>query len=288
MAEQPQYIGATYDKAYYRQEGESLFDYMRRLAELRAKGILGGGGMLDVATPAQAEIAAAAPLGEVVINQPSSSDSSLPTRPITKQEQYEGMRAMMDYPLLATGARALIPMGLGNLFLRDSQIEANVRNAQNEATGHQGFFDYLFGRDGDVVLGDKGTGSGSLVTGQATDMSGYLTNPVMDFSKISYTPSGLLNQAVAYPITTQIFNPRTVATGIDAINPTGTNYQTMFNDAAKGGSYTVYTPSSWTPSDIQTASESSGNVGGVSSWTNPDTGDDTPSWYSAATGESWN
>jgi len=217
MAEQPAYTGVTYDKAYYRQEGESLFDYMRRLAELRARGILGGGGMLDTPAPAQAEIAAAAPLGEVVINQPSSSDSSGPSRPITKQEQYEGMRTMMDYPLLAAGARALIPMGLGHLFLRDSQIEANVRNAQNEATGHQGFFDYLFGRDGDVVLGDKGQGSGSLVTGKASDMPYSAANPYSDggyFDQLmNEARQNIMGGATAYPADPAYpnFNKQTMA-----------------------------------------------------------------------------
>lgn len=53
MADPINYSGVTYDDAYYRQDQESMYDYMKRLASQRAGGILGGGGMLN--TP-QAEI----------------------------------------------------------------------------------------------------------------------------------------------------------------------------------------------------------------------------------------
>lgn len=53
MADQVNYTGASYNEAYARGNNESLFDYMQRLAKMRAGGTLGGGGMLDPAVKAQ-------------------------------------------------------------------------------------------------------------------------------------------------------------------------------------------------------------------------------------------
>lgn len=78
MAEQAGYSGAQYASEFYQKQGESLFDYMRRLSALRAQGVLGGGGMLDAAPAKQPSIVnqvmSGVPLGQVQLN-PSSSDS---------------------------------------------------------------------------------------------------------------------------------------------------------------------------------------------------------------------
>jgi len=228
MTEQPQYTGAQYEQAFYKQPNESLFDYMQRLAQLRSTGILGGGGMLDATAPNVAQNASpavsAVPLGEVRLN-PSVSDSSenqLNNRPASKQEQYNSMRMLMDNPIIPAVMRQAIPMGLGNLFLRDSQIEANVRNAQNEATGHQGFFDYLFGREGDQVLGERGA-SGSLVTGKASDMPYSATNPYSDggyFDQLmNEARQNIMGGATAYPADPAYpnFNKQTMARQVQMI-----------------------------------------------------------------------
>lgn len=182
MQDQTQYTGVTYDSSYYRQPNESASDYFMRLAQQRAGGILGGGGMLD--TPAPAEITKQ-PLGQEVKNCPAgyvlrngacvraseNNGEDTEQRVVSNEERYNGARMLLDNPILATGIRALMPMGLGNLFMSDKQLEGYVRNTQNEATKSQGFLDYLMGNDGDVVLGDQGTGTGSLVTGIETDIT---------------------------------------------------------------------------------------------------------------------
>lgn len=72
MADQPQYSGVTYESAYYKDPNESMADYMQRLAKLRASGVLGGGGMLDIPEPVKVIATdAGAPLGQVVQNRPT-------------------------------------------------------------------------------------------------------------------------------------------------------------------------------------------------------------------------
>lgn len=162
MADPVNYSGVSYDSQYYRQPDETMFEYMQRLAQNRAKGVLGGGGMLDAAPLTSTE------LGEVVTRCPAgyswdgnacvpdgskASSDGMQVERKSNEELYKGLRQMLDDPEKAAMARALIPMGLGHLFLRDDQIEAAVRNYQNEATAQQGFFDYMLGKSGDVVEG---------------------------------------------------------------------------------------------------------------------------------------
>jgi len=162
MADPVNYSGVSYDSQYYRQPDETMFEYMQRLAQNRAKGVLGGGGMLDAAPLTSTE------LGEVVTRCPAgyswdgnacvpdgsnASSDGMQVERKSNEEIYKGLRQMLDDPEKAAMARALIPMGLGNLFLTDNQIEAAVRNYQNEATAQQGFFDYMLGKSGDVVEG---------------------------------------------------------------------------------------------------------------------------------------
>lgn len=59
MADPIPYTGVSYDTSLYRQPNESMADYMYRLAKTRAGGVLGGGGMLDTASPASAAPSAA-------------------------------------------------------------------------------------------------------------------------------------------------------------------------------------------------------------------------------------
>ena len=65
MADPVNYSGVSYDSQYYRQPDETMFEYMQRLAQNRAKGVLGGGGMLDAAPLTSTE------LGEVVTRCPA-------------------------------------------------------------------------------------------------------------------------------------------------------------------------------------------------------------------------
>jgi hypothetical protein len=206
MADLPQYTGVTYDSSYYKQPNESASDYFMRLAQQRAGGILGGGGMLNTPTVEAAEVTAQ-PLGQVSKNCPagyvsrngacvpvSQLDSMPEEEQPTMQERYEGARRLLDNPMLAAGVRAITPLGLGNVFLRDDQIEGYVRNAQNEATKSQGFLDYLMGNDGDVVLGDLGD-SGSLVTGKQTEITRGMFPEIFDPTKFSAT----YGQAQTFP-----------------------------------------------------------------------------------------
>ena len=183
MAEPINYSGVTYNPDYY-QGNESFADYMQRLAANRSRGVLGGGGMLD--TPAAEEITSA-PLGQQVqncpagyvlrngacvpVNEGSGDGRMLEEAQPSRQERYEGARMLLDNPMLAAGVRAVMPLGTGNLFLSDNQLEGYVRNEQNEATKSQGFLDYLRGGSGDQVLANIGTNS--LATGQASVMPTY-------------------------------------------------------------------------------------------------------------------
>lgn len=77
--DQPAYTGATYASEFTKLPNETLSEYMMRLAKLRAQGILGGGGMLDVKQPVPVEeksIAYTPKLGQVVINAGSGSGDS--------------------------------------------------------------------------------------------------------------------------------------------------------------------------------------------------------------------
>jgi hypothetical protein len=203
MADLPQYTSVTYDPLYSRNPEETIYDYMQRLAAQRASGVLGGGGMLD--TPA-AEVTST-PLGQVQQKCPAGyvlrngacvrADEDAEEMPeFTMEERYKGARMLLDNPMAAKLARAVIPFKLGNVFLTDKQIEGYVRNAQNEATKSQGFLDYLMGKDGDVVLGDKGTGSGSLVTGTPTEITRGMFPEIFDPYKFSAT----YGQATTYPV----------------------------------------------------------------------------------------
>jgi hypothetical protein len=207
MADLPQYTGVTYDAGYFKQPEETMADYMMRLAQQRASGVLGGGGMLD--TPQAEEVKTSTPLGQIQQNCPvgyvlrngacvrADEDADTEEMPEpTMEERYKGARMLLDNPMAAKLARAVIPFGLGNVFLTDNQIEGYVRNAQNEATKSQGFLDYLMGRDGDVVLGDKGTGSGSLVTGTPTEITRGMFPEIFDPYKFSAT----YGQATTYPV----------------------------------------------------------------------------------------
>lgn len=70
-------MATTYGAELYKMEGESMADYMTRLAKLRAAGVLGGGAMFDTAptsTPVQAEITSTPTLGQLVYNAPVRDD----------------------------------------------------------------------------------------------------------------------------------------------------------------------------------------------------------------------
>lgn len=103
--EQPAYTGAQYDSEFYQKQGESLFDYMRRLAAMRSQGVLGGGGMLD-ATPAKQpsivnQVMSGVPLGQVQLNT-SSSDSDF-SMPVDRRTAAEKVR---DDMAIQSGAKS--------------------------------------------------------------------------------------------------------------------------------------------------------------------------------------
>lgn len=285
MADLPQYTGVTYDAGYFKQPQESMAEYMQRLAMQRASGVLGGGGMLNTAAVNQ-EITDKE-LGTVTQNCPSGyrwdgnacvpinvNEGSEPVKsePVSKEQAYKGARWLLDNPAAATLLRAVTP--LSGLFLNDFQLEGQVRNTQNEATKSQGLLDYLMGNDGDVVLGDRGTGSGSLVTGKETDITRGMFPEIFD--PMNFTKQmGVVNSQVS-PVNvspTQGMMLGAITTGPDAINPTSNNWSIVDNSSSPTGSISVYTPSEWSPSDITST---------------PSTSNDTPDWYSAATGEDWN
>lgn len=209
MADLPQYTGVTYDASYSQQPQESFADYMMRLASQRAGGVLGGGGMLNTATP-QTEITDAE-LGQVKQNCPEGyvwngnacvrvdqgSDEDK-QRKVSNEERYKGARWLLDNPMAASAIRSIMPMGLGSLLMSDNQLEGYVRNTQNEATKSQGFLDYLMGNDGDVVLGDRGTGGGSLVTGKETDITRSMFPEIFD--PMNFTKQMGVVGAQAYPV----------------------------------------------------------------------------------------
>lgn len=279
MADLPQYTGVTYDAGYFKQPQESMAEYMQRLAMQRASGVLGGGGMLNTATVDQ-EITDK-DLGSVQQNCPAGyrwngnacvliteSDETQKLPKVSKQQAYEGARWLLDNPMAADAIRAVMPFGLGSLLMSDRQLEGQVRNTQNEATKSQGFLQYLMGKDGDVVLGDRGTGSGSLVTGKETEITRGMFPEIFDPLKFSASYG---TQAVNVDPTKGMFMGA-ITTGPDAINPTSANWSIVDNDSSPTGSISVYTPSEWSPSDITST---------------PSTSNETPDWYSAATGENW-
>lgn len=268
--EQPAYTGAQYEASYYKQPNETLSEYMMRLAQMRAKGVLGGGGMLDVKPTPEKEVASAVPLGEVVVNRPSSGGDGdgLPQITASAEQRYNNARYMLDNPLLAGAVRAVMPMGLGSLLMSDRQLEGYVRNAQNEATGSQGFFDYLFARDGDVVLGDRGTGTGSLVTGQATDITRNMFPE--QFDPMNFTSS----MTYAAPAPT-LFEPARVmpqAPQMD-MTPLTTKNVVTYTDSGTGTDYTVQSNGSWSAAD-KSSWDTSGQGG------NADGSYDISSWFS--------
>lgn len=266
--EQPAYTGAQYGASYYKQPNETLSEYMMRLAQMRAKGVLGGGGMLDVKPTPEKEVAAAVPLGEVVVNQPlSSSDGDDgPRMNSTAEERYNNARFMLDNPLVASAVRSVIPMSLGSLLMSDKQLEGYVRNTQNEATGSQGFFDYLLGRDGDVVLGDRGIGTGSLVTGQATDITRSMFPE--KFNPMDWTSS--MSHAVPMPVLFESARVMPQAPQVD-MTPLTSKTVTRHTDSGTGTDYTVQSSGSWNAAD-KSSWDTSGQGGkadgsyDISSW----------------------
>lgn len=163
MAEPVNYSGYTYAADLYRQPTETMIDYMQRLAKQRAAGVLGGGGMLDTpepiteTDPVLGTVTQSCPAGFTLQNgacvRVGGGDTVEDIPQVSNEERYKGMRDLLDNPDKAAAIRALMPFGTGHMFLSDNQIEGYVRNAQNEATKAQGFFDYLGGSDGDVVTG---------------------------------------------------------------------------------------------------------------------------------------
>jgi hypothetical protein len=275
MADPMQYTGYTYGSDLYRQPTETLADYMQRLAAQRATGVLGGGGMLDTppapiteTDPVLGTVTQSCPAGFTLQNgacvRVGGGDTTEEMPQVSAEERYKGMRDLLDNPEKAAMLRALIPFGLGNVLLTDNQIEGYVRNAQNEATKAQGFFDYLGGKDGDVVTGsmDRGfwdktkeffgadreaapkgyeynpednnwtpiSGGGSLVTGQPSIVNSMFSQYIgQPFDPSRYTAN--TNVIGAYNATAtpapSVNNPRAIASS--------TLSNALWQDAARQG-----------------------------------------------------
>jgi len=164
MAAPVNYSGVTYDDAFYRQDQESMYDYMKRLAAQRAGGVLGGGGMLNTPT----EEITSTDLGTVKENcaagyvwngkacvpvqSGGGGDDGNQLPQVSNEERIKGIRGLLENPDKRMLLQAALPFGMGAL-LSEHMLEGALRNDQNEATKSQGFLDYVMGKDGDVIDG---------------------------------------------------------------------------------------------------------------------------------------
>lgn len=284
-------MAVNYDSSYYKQPNETMADYMVRLAGQRAQGILGGGGMLDAQAPVVGEEITSAPLGEVQKQCPAGyvlrDGACVPVgngggegeelAPIDKEASYNNTRFLLDNPALLSLVQANVP--LGGILLREGALEGYVRNAQNEATGSQGFFDYLFGRDGDVVLGDKASGGTGTLVG---DTAGVVEKLFADkyagtpFDASRYTSENIYGAPVTTqpiglpPLFGQVATPTPAAPAMD-MTPLTNKYVTKYTDSGTGTDYTVQSTGSWNANDKSTwdTSGQGGNADGsydISSW----------------------
>ena len=160
MADLPQYTGVTYDAEMYKKPEETMSDYMLRLAKLRASGVLGGGGMLDTAKPAQVvDTNAAAPLGQVVVNRPSSGGNyEAPTNETTAPTVRNSSTNYGLTPDLTKGVASLLPFpfsllaGAGIAYndseaIKAAQIAANIPEDQRTRSWFKGAEDVIGSRD---------------------------------------------------------------------------------------------------------------------------------------------
>lgn len=111
MVDQPQYTGATYNAEMYMLPTETMSEYLARLAKLRAQGILGGGGMLDLKeTPTVVTPAAQQPLGKLVVRKDSGDSGSDVTAERVSISPEQRLANAVD---VATGRDMNIPAVLG-------------------------------------------------------------------------------------------------------------------------------------------------------------------------------
>lgn len=126
MADLPQYTGASYNADLYKKPDETMSDYMLRLAKLRASGVLGGGGMLDITDTPTVVTPAAQELGVLKKNVSSGGESDF-NMPVDTRTDAEKLR---DAVAIQSGAKSdwggllanmLTPFGLGSAI--DSAID---------------------------------------------------------------------------------------------------------------------------------------------------------------------
>jgi hypothetical protein len=245
MADPMQYSGYTYAADLYKQPTETMIDYMQRLAKQRAAGVLGGGGMLDTpepiteTDPVLGTVTTACPAGFALRNgacvRVGGGDTTEEMPQVSAEERYKGMRDLLDNPEKAAMIRSLMPWGTGHMFLSDNQIEGYVRNAQNEATKAQGFFDYLGGKDGDVVTGTVERNWWDRLTGNEEAPDGYVIGP----DGKSYAPIGGSGSLVTGQASTMPYSASNPFTGNDYFN------QLMAEARANVNTYPVQMPTNF-------------------------------------------
>jgi hypothetical protein len=164
---------------YGKRPDETLTQYYDRLATNRQGGILGQGllsatptvgsaawdamQLAGVETNPNATISAA---GNVLS---SSGEDPFAVSTLSNEEKYAQMRFLQENPTFRMALAAALPYGIGGLLFSEDAVNNQVWNNQNEATTGTGFWQTLRRQNGDVVTANaNGTGSGSLVTGSAT------------------------------------------------------------------------------------------------------------------------
>lgn len=245
MADPMQYSGYTYAADLYKQPTETMIDYMQRLAKQRAAGVLGGGGMLDTpepiteTDPVLGTVVTSCPAGFALQNgacvRVGGGDTVEEMPQVSAEERYKGMRDLLDNQEKAAMMRSLMPWGTGHMFLSDNQIEGYVRNAQNEATKAQGFFDYLTGSDGDVVTGTVERSLWDRITGNEEAPEGYAIGP----DGKSYAPIGGSGSLVTGQASTMPYSASNPFTGNDYFN------QLMAEARANVNTYPVQMPTNF-------------------------------------------
>lgn len=291
--EQPAYTGAKYTDAAYRREGESLFDYMRRLAAMRSQGVLGGGGMLDAAPrkpSVVSQVMSGVPLGQLQVNvdqgeAPVYVDNRTPEE--KTRDAVRNLSEMGGADTFFDVASMFIPFGGGMSAFRDSQDWAAVEKLLDDRAYTEEMKQEV--KDNPYMLADL-YASGGLVN-----------NPLLDGFNVEDAGTGLFHQISTIPdrigaaLSGETYNPQQVAstkvfgapTGLPPLfgqiapampaspaidmTPLTTKNVATYTDSGTGTDYTVQSSGSWNAAD-KSSWDTSGQGGkadgsyDISSW----------------------